>query len=333
MRCVTGSTPDDGVDHHADGLHGLENAQRPADEVRKPRRVDQVDACIPRLEGADRRIERMLELFLLRIVVAHGGAARQAALGADRARLEQQRFSQQRLACAGVTDQCQIANIGSAIRHDRFPASSCFVSSPPLRFFLSLPAVGERARVRVFKSVAAVAALKRSSLSVHTSSTHSSGVTRQRGELSAIVLVATLGPDRLAAVERDLGAADVNRLAAGADEMHLDATVLFHPGRAMHECIEVEIRAELVVEAREQVEIECGGNAGRIVVGGFENASATCAGPRRPEPLPSAPASSRIIASSAIASERSKLPMVEPGKNTSVDQCARSFRPESRRAE
>ena len=147
----------DGADHHADGLDGFENAQRSTDEVRKSRRVDQVDARITRLEGADRCVQGVLELFFLRIVVAHGRAARQVPLGANRARVEQQRFGKKSLARTGVTDQCQIANIGSAIGHDRFPASSCFVSSPPLRlFFLSLPAVGERARVRVFKSVAAV---------------------------------------------------------------------------------------------------------------------------------------------------------------------------------
>ena len=127
-----------GADHDANGLDGFENAERSTDEVRKSRCVDQIDARVARLERADRSVERVLELFFLRVVVAHGRAAYQAPFGANRARIEQQRFGKKGLARTGVTDQCQITDIGSAIGHDSFPDSKLFPFPTAAPFLLCL---------------------------------------------------------------------------------------------------------------------------------------------------------------------------------------------------
>src|SRR5215470_15475964 len=75
-----------------------------------------------------------------------------------------------------------------------------------------------------------------------------------------------------------LAAAEVKRLAAGAnllprqtDEMHLDAALFGVVAGAMAEGSGVELAAKLVIDAREQVEVEGRRNAGAVVIGRGED--------------------------------------------------------------
>ena len=60
---------------------------------------------------------------------------------------------------------------------------------------------------------------------------------------------------------------DTNRLRGQALEVHLDPLCVAVPDRAMREGVEIERPAELAVDADEQVPVERGGDAERIVVG------------------------------------------------------------------
>src|SRR5690606_39769656 len=61
------------------------------------------------------------------------------------------------------------------------------------------------------------------------------------------VLVARLGVNRLTGGETDFRAADVHRLLALADEMHLDAVARRVPDRLVMKWIEIEGRDQLAV--------------------------------------------------------------------------------------
>ena len=58
---------------------------------------------------------------------------------------------------------------------------------------------------------------------------------------------------------------------AQADEMHLDPLLLAIVEGAVPEFGEVEIAVELAVHPLQQVEVERGGDAGGVVVGGVED--------------------------------------------------------------
>ncbi len=62
--------------------------------------------------------------------------------------------------------------------------------------------------------------------------------------------------------ERELRTVHGDRLRPRAHEPHLDAAFGFVVDGAMLEMLEVEIRAELAVQAREHVEVELGRDAG-----------------------------------------------------------------------
>ena len=62
-------------------------------------------------------------------------------------------------------------------------------------------------------------------------------------------------------------AADANALIGSADEVHLDPALVAVPDRLMIERCEVELAAEFVVDPLEEVLVEGGGHAERIVVG------------------------------------------------------------------
>src|SRR5215467_4069334 len=71
-----------------------------------------------------------------------------------------------------------------------------------------------------------------------------------------------------------LAAAEVKRLAAGAhllprqtDEMHLDAALFGVVAGAMAEGGRVELAAKLVIDAREQVEVEGRRDTGAVIIG------------------------------------------------------------------
>ena len=77
--------------------------------------------------------------------------------------------------------------------------------------------------------------------------------------------------DRFAAIEREAVVADVDRVRLARDEMHLDA-----PGHrvvegVVAEPVQVEVAAELAVDARQQVQIERRSHALGVVIGGVQD--------------------------------------------------------------
>ena len=71
--------------------------------------------------------------------------------------------------------------------------------------------------------------------------------------------------------EFDNAATEPDLLALAADQMHFDAPALFVVKCLMTKCVEIEIRAEFAVEARQEIQVELRRHAGRIIVGGVEN--------------------------------------------------------------
>src|SRR6476661_336052 len=60
---------------------------------------------------------------------------------------------------------------------------------------------------------------------------------------------------------------DMNLLIASADEMHFDASRMLIIMGAMLVLIDIEIRAELTIDAGQEVQIECGSHALCVVIG------------------------------------------------------------------
>jgi hypothetical protein len=71
----------------------------------------------------------------------------------------------------------------------------------------------------------------------------------ERGKLFARVLVGALAADRLAVAEFDGEVAEADGLVAAADEVHLDAVVEGVVDRSVAEAGDVEVAAELAVDA------------------------------------------------------------------------------------
>ena len=91
------------------------------------------------------------------------------------------------------------------------------------------------------------------------------------GELLEGVLVRVLGADRFAGVKLDGLVADVYGLVALADQLHLDASGSGVPDGAVFEVGEVEVGGELAVEAGQQIQVKCRGDAFGVVVGAQEH--------------------------------------------------------------
>ncbi len=81
------------------------------------------------------------------------------------------------------------------------------------------------------------------------------------------ILVAVLGVNGFAGAEVDAFAGNAHALALEARQMHFDARALAVEEGVMLEAREVELGAELAIDAREQIEIELRGDALRVVVG------------------------------------------------------------------
>jgi hypothetical protein len=81
-------------------------------------------------------------------------------------------------------------------------------------------------------------------------------------------LVAVFGVNGFELGEWDSLAGDVDDLGDEAFEVHLDAAFVAVPAGAVDEGVEVEVGVEVAVEAAEDVEVEVGGDAGCVVVGG-----------------------------------------------------------------
>src|SRR3954464_5837009 len=78
--------------------------------------------------------------------------------------------------------------------------------------------------------------------------------------------------DALACAESEAAADDAHLLRLAADEVHFDAVALAVIDGAMAEGGEVEIAADLVVDADQHIEIEARRDACSIVIGGVQNA-------------------------------------------------------------
>ena len=73
--------------------------------------------------------------------------------------------------------------------------------------------------------------------------------------------------DGLATPETDGLAGEPHRLVLATDEVHLDAAFIVIPNRAMGERRHVEVGASLTIQPHQDVAVERGGDAGRVVVG------------------------------------------------------------------
>ncbi len=73
--------------------------------------------------------------------------------------------------------------------------------------------------------------------------------------------------DGFAGAETDRLAVDFHLLPLGAGEVHLDPVVLAIVTGVMLEGGQIEIGAELAIDARQQIEIEFGGHAFGVIVG------------------------------------------------------------------
>src|SRR5665213_738698 len=61
-------------------------------------------------------------------------------------------------------------------------------------------------------------------------------------------------------VDRHIEIRDLDALLASGAQSHLDASIVVVPFRNVFKCGEIEVRAELIVQDAEHVEIECSGN-------------------------------------------------------------------------
>ena len=90
----------------------------------------------------------------------------------------------------------------------------------------------------------------------------------QLHHLVRLVLVGALRPDRLAGLERDRdsGATDLRALVAKGNQVHLDAPLARVPDRLVLERGQIEVRAELPDHPHQDVLVERGSDAERVVV-------------------------------------------------------------------
>ncbi len=124
-----------------------------------------------------------------------------------------------------------------------------------------------------------------------------------------------------------LGARNPHGLIGQRDQVHLDAALARVPDGAVGEGREVEVGAELAVDAHEQVLVERGRHAERVVVGeqqlalGLDEVGAEEQRVARPAATPRIPAQERVA-----PRRRSKLPMLEPRKSDEQRPARRPLR-------
>src|SRR6185437_1612065 len=97
------------------------------------------------------------------------------------------------------------------------------------------------------------------------------GAARQRAQGLDAVFVAVLGVDRFAGAKFDGFAGHFHLLPFQAGKMHFDAMTLAVVEGVVLEGIELEGAAEFAIDAHQQVEVELGGDAGRVAIGGVEH--------------------------------------------------------------
>ena len=120
----------------------------------------------------------------------------------------------------------------------------------------------------------------------------------------------------LAGIEVKTSALDGHILRLGADEVHLDARFALVEERPMDKARRVDVTVQLVADALQQVEVERGGDMGAVVVGRFQHRPILTRSTPITRPPPAGSTSCRRCRNAA-ASAGVKLPMLEPGKNTS----------------
>src|ERR1700730_14736427 len=97
------------------------------------------------------------------------------------------------------------------------------------------------------------------------------GRNSEAGESFLCVFIGKLRDDSFAARKKKFLAADMDCLFRFADQVHLNATRALVVNRLVSPEREIEVRAELTVRANEKIQIEFGGYAGAVVIGGFQN--------------------------------------------------------------
>ena len=105
------------VDHHDGGARHAEPGAGVGDEIAVPGRVDQVEAMALVVAEGHRGVQRNLALDLVGIEVGGGGAVVDLAEARGRARGQQNRLDERRLAHPAVTHDRDIANLGDVLSH------------------------------------------------------------------------------------------------------------------------------------------------------------------------------------------------------------------------
>ena len=105
------------VDHHDGGARHAEPGAGVGDEIAVPGRVDQVEAMALVVAEGHRGVQRDLALDLVGIEIGGGGAVVDLAEARGRARGQENRLDERRLAHPAVTDDRDVANLGDVLSH------------------------------------------------------------------------------------------------------------------------------------------------------------------------------------------------------------------------
>ena len=112
------------IHHHGRRLHRSEHRERAAEKIGVTGGVHEVDMARAVVEVHDRGVQRVLVLLLLRVEVAHRGAAGDRTGSVDDAGECEQRLGQGRLAGTAMPRQSHVADVvGGMGGHERSPPS------------------------------------------------------------------------------------------------------------------------------------------------------------------------------------------------------------------
>src|SRR3990172_21814 len=88
------------------------------------------------------------------------------------------------------------------------------------------------------------------------------------------VFVRVLGMNALALGEHERASEHARDLVGEAPKVHLDAALALIVDRLVREAAQIEVAVKLAIDAREQIEIERGGDAQTVVIGGKQDIQA-----------------------------------------------------------
>ena len=140
------STPGDGVHDHQRGIRDAQRRARVAQEIRHPRRVDEVDLVLVPLDVGEAAGEGVLAGDFFFVVIGDGRPVVHAAEAVDGAGVEEQRGNQLRLPGAAMTDQGDISDVGSIV--------DLHAGNPPEQFQLPFASSVPRKKQIILKFVA-----------------------------------------------------------------------------------------------------------------------------------------------------------------------------------